>query len=486
MLTRVFALLLALWVTAIQAQPVCEEAINLHAQTLRGSITRADFETYLELPFQVPAGTRRIDVRFDYQRDQRTTIDLGLLDPSGFRGWSGGNKRRFMISSQSATPSFQAGPLPSGTWNLLLGVPNIREGVTADYEANVRLSCVSRPDTAALIVDRGADWYRGDLHAHTGHSDGSCFSNLGQRIPCPMFRSLRTASERGLDFIAVTDHNSISQNAGNQGLQDYFDGLLLIPGREVTTFYGHANVFGTTEFIDFRIQPGQGRDAGFLHRQVAELGALISINHPGAPTGERCMGCGWTMPGTDFDAVSAVEVVNGGGVGNPRFAASLAFWERQLNAGYRLTAIGGSDNHDADRPFSEATAIGRPTTWIYAPALSVQGILDGIDNGRVYVDVHGAGLRLESVRVNGVAMGDSVAGDQNLELTAEWQGPVTGRPRWVLNGEPVLPQITSAAADSWQGSLDRSAVPAKGWLRMDLVDEDGSILLLGNPFYLTP
>lgn len=485
-MNRLLVLLFSCWTVALQAQNSCEDSPALHLQSLEGTITRNDFETYLELPFQVPTGTQSIEVSFDYDRAQRTTIDLGLLDPNGFRGWSGGNKRSFVVSSFAATPSFQTGPVVPGTWHLLLGVPNIREGVAAAYNASVRLACASQPDTAVLGSDRGAAWYRGDLHAHTGHSDGSCDSTLGERVPCPLFRSLETATERGLDFIAVTDHNSVSQNAGSLGLQDYFDQVLLIPGREVTTFYGHANVFGTTEFIDFRVQPELGRDAGFLHRQVAELNALMSINHPGLPTGERCMGCGWVMPGTAFEEVAAIEVVNGSSVGNPSFPASIAFWERQLNAGYRLTAIGGSDNHDAGRPTTDATAIGQPLTWIHAPQLSVQGILDGIRSGRAYVDVQGSGVRLTRFEVNGATMGATVVGRGDLDLQAAWQGPTGLRPRWIVNGEALAIQASSTAAQNWRASVARTDVPEKGWIRMDLVNEEGTIELLGNPVYLAP
>lgn len=486
MMRRLLLCTLFFWSASVLAQTTCVDAVNLHTQDLSGVITRQDFQTYLELPFQVPPDTHSITISFDYERDQRTTIDLGLLDPNGFRGWSGGNKRRFLVSSQTATPSFQTGPLSSGTWHLLLGVPNIRAGVTAPYQATVRLGCQSGPDDTVQAGDRGADWYRGDLHAHTGHSDGFCRSSLGERVPCPMFRILQAAAERGLDFIAVTDHNSVSQNGANLELQGYFDQLLLLPGREVTTFYGHANVFGTTEFIDFRVQPEQGRDAQFLHQQVAEFGALMSINHPGSPTGELCMGCGWTMPGTDFQQVAAIEVVNGGSIGSPSFPASVAFWERQLNAGFHLTAIGGSDNHNADLPVTETTAIGKPTTWIYAQRLSVQGILDGIRSGRVYIDVHGSGVQLIDLEVNGAAMGSSVSAVDGLALHAAWQGAPGLSPRWILNGETVVPEIINSSADNWRGTLDRDLLPDRGWLRMDLVDADNMPQLIGNPVYLTP
>lgn len=45
-------------------------------------------------------------------------------------------------------------------------------------------------------------------------------------------------------------------------LQPAFDKILLVPGREITTFYGHANVFGLTDFIDFRMTSPSYEAAG--------------------------------------------------------------------------------------------------------------------------------------------------------------------------------------------------------------------------------
>ncbi|MEO6910688.1 MAG: hypothetical protein ABI158_07170, partial [Edaphobacter sp.] len=55
---------------------------------LRGTVTYANHQTYLELPFNVPKGVSRVTVEFSYTgRDQHTTIDLGLFDNERFRGW---------------------------------------------------------------------------------------------------------------------------------------------------------------------------------------------------------------------------------------------------------------------------------------------------------------------------------------------------------------------------------------------------------------
>ena len=104
------ALALTLHSTGASAQMdetsfACSTTTPRHEIVLAGTISRQDFEAYVELPFDVPTDVKRIGVEFDYDRGERTTIDLGLLDPHGFRGWSGGNKRRFFVSANAATPS---------------------------------------------------------------------------------------------------------------------------------------------------------------------------------------------------------------------------------------------------------------------------------------------------------------------------------------------------------------------------------------------
>jgi len=106
--------------------------------TLTGVMTRADHQTYREIPFRVPAGTTRLTVRFAYTgKAQKSVIDLGVRDPRRFRGWSGGNKQSFTISEADATPSYLPGPLPVGVWKLVLGVPNLRAGAQARYTAQI-------------------------------------------------------------------------------------------------------------------------------------------------------------------------------------------------------------------------------------------------------------------------------------------------------------------------------------------------------------
>src|SRR5882757_8355504 len=131
---------------------------------LRGVLTGQDNQTWRLVPFDVPAGTTRITVDFDYTtRDARTPIDLGVVGPDGFRGqdgfrgWSGGNKRSFTISATDATPSYLPGAIRPGRWNLLLGIPNIRPDTRAEYTASIRFQsegAAVSPDQQSVTVLR--------------------------------------------------------------------------------------------------------------------------------------------------------------------------------------------------------------------------------------------------------------------------------------------------------------------------------------------
>lgn len=104
----------------------------------------------------MPPGTKFIAVAFSYNKDNRTVIDLGLRDPQGQRGWSGGNKDRFTVGNISATPSYRAGPIQPGEWKLILGIPNVRENQTATYEATITSAIRGRhgsiPTTSFLQI----------------------------------------------------------------------------------------------------------------------------------------------------------------------------------------------------------------------------------------------------------------------------------------------------------------------------------------------
>ncbi len=487
---------LALAVGLVAGPALAERAPDL---VLTGTLTGRDHETYREVPFRLPAGTVRLTVAFDYTgRDQRSVIDLGVRDPARMRGWSGGNKQAFTIEEADATPSYLPGPLPPGTWKLVLGAPNLRKTASAAYTAKIWFDRADTPfpGFGKQPVKAGPGWYRGDLHMHTAHSDGACLSKSGAKVPCPVFKTLEAAEARGLDFIAVSDHNAVAQNNALRELAPYFDDLLLIPAREITTFRGHANVFGTTAPLDFQLGSPRAPTLDAILDEVEAAHALISVNHPGLPSGEVCMGCGWTAQ-TDWSRIPAMEAINGGSLqvlGPEGPLSSIPFWEARLNAGFRIAAVGGSDNHEATLAADKPPAIGLPTTVVHARELSQAAVLEAIRAGHVFVDVWGTKDRLLEVEARAGAaraeMGDALAAAAGAAVEIEVH--VAGAPpgaRLSLAGDGaglVRSFEVSLGAAEARRSLSLTADGKAHWLRIDVRSGDGKLLLLGNPLYLRP
>jgi hypothetical protein len=409
----------------------------LPTHVFEGDLTLADkvASDYVYLPFPVPPGASRLTVRYDYSNRMDAAenwggnvLDIGLFGPGGlapgqadFRGWSGSFRSSFFLAPDQATPGYFPG-LPPGQWHVVLGLYQMaRNGCHYRVEVEVLVSSPQSslpspsdlvPHTSSLVPhpsdfglrtsDSGlGTWYRGDLHCHTRHSDGE--NTIAELIA--------SARARGLDFLAITDHNTTSYFQDLPTVADA--GLLLIPGEELTTYYGHANVWGIRQWVDFR-----GRSSADLARAAAEAhrqGALISVNHP------KQEGPAWELP-TDFD-FDAVEVWQSHWwVSNYQ---SLAWWERRLRAGRRVSAVGGSDLHrlgTAERP--APYELGTPCTWVFSHSLTEAAILDGIRAGHVFLSRAAGGPQITFTAryADGQVMaGDVVQVSPGTRLTLQTQ-----------------------------------------------------------------
>jgi predicted metal-dependent phosphoesterase TrpH len=235
------------------------------------------------------------------------------------------------------------------------------------------------------------------LHAHSHHSDGSA----------PLRDLVAAATAQGLDFVSVTEHNTVSHLPLLPALTT--DELLLIPGVEISTYRGHANVWPVRwpddTFVEFRCwtdeQMIQVREA------MRKRGALFSINHP------KDEGPPWRFGG--LFAPDCIEVW-----GAPWFISnyqSLAVWDARLRQGDRITAVGGSDKHQG--PFGGELGwyeLGTPCTWVRASELSVEGIIHGIRTGRVFISEGPDGPWIELVAEGIDADGKGVQGQIGDDL----------------------------------------------------------------------
>ena len=319
------------------------------------------------LSFEVAPGSCALRVELDYDRSG-AVLDLGCFGPAGFRGWSGGARRSFVIAAQAATPGYLPGELEAGTWQVMIGLHKIAAGGT-EYQLVAEVTAVagqlapeSRDEPAPPAVDRpprrelpaadGLCWLAGDLHAHTVHSDGA------MTVPA----LARFAAGRGLDFLAVTDHNTVSHHA-ELAAASAAHGIILLPGQEVTTEQGHANALGDLPWVDFREPPDSWLDA------TERGGGLLSINHPYGGQ------VSWTAPMRRRPPL--VEVWHWSWL-DLRWMTPISWW---LAWHPGAIPVGGSDWH---RPGADAPP-GTPTTWVLSEASEPAAVLDGLAAGRVAI-----------------------------------------------------------------------------------------------------
>lgn len=329
-----------------------------------GRFTRDDRaeSIYRYLPFEVPAGASGVEVSLAYDKSAGV-LDLGCFGPAGFRGWTGGARDRFVITAGAATPGYVPGELEPGEWNVALGLHRVGPA-GASYEVSIRVGEVApeplppappvpeRPAPRDLPAPAGMRWLAGDCHAHTVHSDGSLTTE----------ELAAAAVAQGLDFLAVTDHNSVSHHAALPEIGRKY-GITLLPGQEVTTDTGHANVFGGVGWIDFR-QPAADWVA-----EAARRGGLMSINHPLASD------CAWRQPLSVRPPLAEVWHFTWL---DPRWGGPIAWWQAWDQS---VIPIGGSDFHTP----ADGHPVGAPTTWVLAAEDSVDGVLDGMRAGRTAI-----------------------------------------------------------------------------------------------------
>ena len=433
------------------------------------------------IPFTVPAGTVEIQIHHDDLSDANI-LDWGLQDQSGgYRGWGGGTTEDAIVGISAASRAYVPGALGAGTWSVIAGKAKV-VAQPAKYHVTVTLRTAPTlaPQTnrapyvphAALAT--GRRYYAGDLHVHSLESTDAR----------PSLDELATfARSRGLDFVEVSDHNTITQLDFFGDVQGRHPDLLLVPGIEYTTYHGHANAIGATRWVDHKIgQPGvtiQG-----AAQQIAAQGALFSVNHAMLDVGNQCIGCSWAQPlGMEF--VNGVEIGTGGLAEESSIfqEPTIAFWESFLASGYHAVPVGGSDDHQAGKGTgSLSSPIGDPLTMVLADELSAAAIVLGIKKGRVVVRLQGP-----SDPMVVFTAGDALPGDKVTAASAHFSATITGgvgfKAHFVHNGQATAD--VAIATDPFTLQAD-ALTPDAGedrW-RVDVVDADGLRHVVTNHIWL--
>ncbi|MFC4033667.1 CehA/McbA family metallohydrolase [Streptomyces polygonati] len=407
---------------------------------------------FVHLPVEVPRGVRQIAVAYTYDKPTvpvgtlGNACDIGVFDQRGtevgghgFRGWSGGARTDFTISAGEATPGYLAGPVEAGTWHVVLGPYTVApQGL--DYSVTVTLTFGDRgaapapdypPDHAP---GRGRDWYRGDCHLHSVHSDG--------KRTLEQLAALARAAK--LDFINSSDHNTNSAHAHLGSLAG--DDLLILTGEEVTTRNGHYLALGLDagEWIDWRYR---ARDDAFgaFARRIRRAGGIVVPAHPYGPSPASQWKFG-------YDDVDAIEVWNG--PWTPDDEVSLLTWDNLLTSaarradGHWIPAMGNSDAH------RDPDVVGLPQTVVLADGLDRRSLQAGIRAGTSWI-AESARVRLSFSAAG--PRGEHAGIGERLPVAAD--APVTVR--LAVSGVPAA-SLVRLVTD--EGQMVAAPLPATGVL----------------------
>lgn len=495
---RLSPFLLCVWIAACnQAEPARSSttppvqtlgncAPGAAALELTGSAANADAKTYRILPFEVKPETGRVEVSYQWTDKAgppstpltATTLDLGLYDekgyrnPAGFRGWGGSRQGRIdkmqapvFVQADSADRGFSPGVVNPGAWFVELGIAAVSpQG--ADWLVKIECKTAVGAAPAADPVDKDhvarftRGWYHGDFHMHAFHSNPNA---PGWDDFIAMARTAK------LDFLMVTEYVTGRHWETLGAVQRMHPDLLIWPGREIITYFGHVTAHGETPGLHEYRHGFEDVNIGEIQREAKREGALFQINHPTTfppPVfSNLCRGCYFELGDQiDWNQVDTLEIMNGpvlttsddigspapipGTLENPFLQTALKLWDDQMNKGYKLTGVSGSDSKGVEPNEAERQrrGYGSSATAVYADNLSRAALTAALKAGHAYVQTRGVDrsptLEFEAVTPDDVhaMFGDTLTVSMGtaVMLTTTVTGGANQMLTYIANGVPVL------------------------------------------------
>lgn len=286
-------------------------------RVITGGFARGVEGSYVMVPFDVPAGTDALRVKYCHDQpllatvpgtDQvnKHTLDMGVYEPRAagdavwdedeFRGWGGSSRKDVTLSPEGSidpdpapvnttetTVGYRPGPIATGQWAVELGVAAVGiELPTEDDRVRWRVE-IDYIDDAAYADDPYVPipydrmpanpepgWYSGDFHVHARNSapgDATMRETFDYAF-APF------GEGAGLDFITLSDYVTDRSWGEIGAFQGDYPGKLIVRSSEVITYRGHVNNHGGGEYVDYRTGPiYEGRLTGGpgTERQLAGI-----------------------------------------------------------------------------------------------------------------------------------------------------------------------------------------------------------------------
>lgn len=451
---------------------------------LEGDVAAAGGD-YATVAFDVPAGTQ--EIRVAHSDGSATDIlDWGVWSPDGFRGWGGGLTDDAVIGVDQASRGYLPGAITAGTWTVVIGKA-LLDGDGGHYAIDVTCSATQslpaqpRAPFSPVVLAPARAWYRGDFHVHSVES-GDASATFDQIAAL--------ARQQHLDFVNLSDHNTVSQHALAAAYLAAHPDLLLLRGAEITTYAGHGNAVGLHAYVDHRIGY-QGRTIGGVLDDVAAQQAIFIVNHPRLELGTACIGCAWHHDDTDWSKVAGIEIITG----NWSLAVSgfvpqvIQMWDGLLDQGHRIAAIGGSDDHTAGQNEGPTgSPIGSPTTLVLADNLSEAAIVAAVRHGRTIVQLRGpddpvVDATMATAGGGSAEIGDDVDGIDRVRVAVHVTGGGGTFAQLWRNGAQVGDSVPVTGADT---TVELDDVPGAGDFRyrVELVAGSNQRVVVTSHFYV--
>lgn len=329
------------------------------------------------------------------------------------------------------------------------------------------------------------EWVAGDFHCHSTYShdvwagpadDNTGYDEFYTHGHTPAEQIL-LAESRGLDFLAITDHNRV-ESLRDPGYTS--SRLTLLPGYEHShPGSDHCGVFlPSVDALPDVIAAPAG--IGPWLDEVHARGGVAVINHPFSSNAEDGAAIAWDVPTAESLRFDAVEVWNTMWLtrydtvplSDADNGLAVRWWESTFGPARRGPALGASDNHW--KLLDGVAGVGQPTTWVYAADRTPAGIIAGVQAGRTTISwqppaLGGPRLLLDVVEDwsgRATMIGGSVHGDGQLLAVVTASNAVGQVLRLASGGEVV--HETRVLAPNQRIEIP-VVLPDGGWLRAELL-----------------
>ena len=240
-------------------------------------------------------------------------------------------------------------------------------------------------DIRGPSAPRSATVLAADFHVHAAPGDGVL----------PIWELQREAARRGVDVIAITNHNhGLASRLGRlTGLVKPYP--LVIDSQELTTGRFHIAAVGVSRMIDWHLSAPEAIEA------IHAAGGVAIAAHPGRRS--------WKVTGdAALKLLDGVEVAHSAAAAGREAELEMReFYERTRAVHPSISPIGSSDFH-------VGTPMSFCRTYVLTPAVTREGVLEAIRAGRTVATCPGG--RITGTEANRRLASDRMVVEQPMRF----------------------------------------------------------------------